>query len=206
MVSCAWATTELSKSSIEFPTLATRLRLLPASTMTQGMIKGVEMAGGGKGKDLAALLRPGLIELPAAAMEILSGWLKEGRLPNRGRDEVLAGFQARQGDRLSVAGRTLSVVGVLQPSITLFADSYLIPADPSLDVIFPRGDDAVKRATVIRLDAREFGDPENTGADCRRLTRRRRSPCLFPTSERSASHFSCTWEVRPFSCWEERVC
>ena len=128
--------------------------------MTEGMIKGAEMAGGGKAKDLAALLRPGLIELPEADMKVLGGWLNEGRLPEPGRDEVLAGFQARQGDRLSVAGRTLSVVGVLQPSIALFADSYLIPADPSLDVIFPRGDDAVKRATVIRLGAREFGDPK----------------------------------------------
>ena len=73
---------------------------------------------------------------------------------------MLAGFQVRRGDRLGVAGRTLSVVGVLQPSVALFADSYLIPADPSLDVIFPRGDDAVKRATVIRLGARKFGDPK----------------------------------------------
>jgi hypothetical protein len=93
-------------------------------------------------------------------MKGLGGWLTEGRLPTPGRDEVLAGFQARQGDRLNVAGRTLSVVGVLQPSIALFADSYLIPADPGLDVIFPRGDDAVKRATVIRVGDREFGDPK----------------------------------------------
>jgi hypothetical protein len=151
---------DVTKKSASMATLRTRLRLLPASALAEGMIKGVEQAGAGKARDLAALLRPGLIELPAGGVELLAGWLQEGRLPDPGRDELLAGSQARQGDRLSVAGRTLSVVGVLKPSIALFADSYLVPAHRGLDVIFPKGDASVKRASVIRLSAREFGDPK----------------------------------------------
>ena len=184
---------------------STRLRLLPASEMTEGMIKGVEMAGGGKAKDLAALLRPGLIELPEADMKVLGGWLNEGRLPKPGRDEVLAGFQARQGDRLSVAGRTLSVVGVLQPSIALFADSYLIPADPESRRHLSKG----RRRSQTRHGHSACAASSATRKHrprSQRLTRHRRSPCLFPTSERSASHFSCTWEVRLFSSWAERDC
>ncbi len=144
----------------ELTTLSTRMRFLPASPATEAMLRGAELAGAGKATSLAARLRPGLIEFPLADMELLAGWLEEGRLPNPGRDEVLAGSQAREGDRLSVAGRTLSVVGVLKPSIALFADSYLVPADPSLEVIFPTGDVSVRRAAVIRLGAREFGDPK----------------------------------------------
>jgi hypothetical protein len=140
--------------------LSTRLRFLPASATTEAILKSVELAGAGKTRDLAARLRPGLIELPATDMELLAGWLEEGRLPSPGRDEVLAGSQARAGAVLSVEGRTLSVVGVLKPSIALFADSYLVPADPTLEVIFPGGDASVRRAAVIRLGAREFGDPK----------------------------------------------
>ena len=41
-----------------------------------------------------------------------------------GKDEVLAGSQAPHEDQLNIAGCALKVVGVLQPSVGLFSDSY----------------------------------------------------------------------------------
>ena len=122
------------------------------------MLKGVGGAAPKIRDVLEARLRSKLIELPLDAMSLLAGRLREGRLPERGKDEVLAGSQAPHQDQLSIAGRTLEVVGVLQPSVGLFSDSYLVPADKSLDGVFPKSDPAVHPVEVIRLSAGEFGD------------------------------------------------
>ena len=122
------------------------------------MLKGMGSAAPGTSAVLEARLRSKLIELPVDAMSLLAGRLSEGRLPEPGKDEVLSGSQAPHEDHLSVAGRTLKVVGVLQPSVGLFADSYLAPKDKSLDGVFPKGEPAVQPVEVIRLSAGEFGD------------------------------------------------
>src|SRR5271165_5003430 len=125
--------------------ISTRLRYLPASALDQAMLTGV---GGAAPKIRAVLevrLRSKLIELPLDAMSLLAGRLREGRLPERGKDEVLA-------------GSPLKVVGVLQPSVGLFSDSYLVPQDKSLDGVFPKSELAVQPVEVIRLSAGEFGD------------------------------------------------
>ncbi len=138
--------------------ISTRLRYLPASASTQAMLKGMGSAAPGTRAVLEARLRAKLIELPIDAMSLLAGRLSEGRLPEPGKDEVLSGSQAPSEDHLSVAGRTLKVVGVLHPSVGLFADSYLAPKDKSLDGVFPKGEPAVQPVEVIRLSAGEFGD------------------------------------------------
>src|SRR5271157_5515628 len=146
--------------------ISTRLRYLPASASDQAMLKGL---GGAMLKGLGeaapetraaleARFRPKLIELPVDAMSLLAGRLREGRLPERGKDEVLAGSQAPHEDQLNIAGRALKVVGVLQPSVGLFSDSYLAPKDKSLDGVFPRSDPAVQPVEVIRMSAGEFGN------------------------------------------------
>src|SRR5271165_1221109 len=138
--------------------ISTRLRYLPASALDQAMLTGV---GGAAPKIRAVLevrLRSKLIELPLDAMSLLAGRLREGRLPERGKDEVLAGSQAPHEDQLNIAGRTLKVVGVLQPSVGLFSDSYLVPQDKSLDGVFPKSELAVQPVEVIRMSADEFGD------------------------------------------------
>jgi hypothetical protein len=114
----------------------------------------------GKGPGLRAQLTPKLIEVPLDEMGLLVGWLKEGRMPEPGRDELLGGSGTGPGDHWSVSGRALNVVGVLRPAVALFADSYMVPAHPSLDAIFPKGDPSVQRAEVVRLGAREFMDPK----------------------------------------------
>ena len=138
--------------------ISTRLRYLPASASTQAMLKGMGSAASGTRAVLEARLRSKLIELPIDAMSLLAGRLGEGRLPEPGKDEVLTGSQAPPEDHLSVAGRTLKVVGVLQPSVGLFADSYLVPKHGNSDAIFPKGDNAVQPVEVIDLRAADFGD------------------------------------------------
>ncbi len=138
--------------------ISTRLRYLPASASDQAMLTGVGGAAPKIRDVLEARLRSKLIELPLNAMSLLAGTLRAGRLPDPGKNEVLAGSQAPHEEQLSVAGRALKVVGVLQPSVGLFSDSYLVPHDKSLDGVFPKSEPAVQPVEVIRLSDGEFGD------------------------------------------------
>ncbi len=138
--------------------VSTRLRYLPGSASAQALLKALGGAAAGMRAVLEARLRPKLIELPIDAMSLLAGTLREGRLPAPGKDEVLSGSQAPPEDHLSVADRTLKVVGVLQPSVGAFADSYLVPKHGNSDVLFPKGDSAVQPVEVIDLRATDFGD------------------------------------------------
>ena len=119
------------------------------------MLKAVSYGHAGEAsRSLETRLRSKLIELPLDEMAPLAGWLREGRMPEPGKHEVLAGSQTPPGDTLSVAGKTLKVVGILQPSVALLADCYLAPAHPSMDVFFPKADGDVRRCEVrLRLDA-----------------------------------------------------
>jgi hypothetical protein len=136
--------------------ISTRLRYLPASESVQGMLKGLGAANARMKAVLEARLRPRLIELPLDAMAALLLALREGRLPQPGKDEVIAGGQARAQDHLSVAGRTLKVVGVLQPSVALFADSYLLSKHESAAALFPEGESDVQAVEVVDLKDADF--------------------------------------------------
>ena len=122
------------------------------------MLTGMGAAPPGTRAILEARLRSKLIELPVKAMSLLAGRLSEGRLPEPGKDEVISGSQAPVEDHLTVASRELKVVGVLQPSVGLFADSYLIPTHGNSEAIFPKGDGSVQPVEVIDLGGKYFGD------------------------------------------------
>jgi hypothetical protein len=107
---------------------------------------------------IEARLRPKLIELPLTAIAELSPHLRAGRLPERGKDEVLAGSQEPRDEHLSVGDRTLRVVGGLEPGVGLFEDCYLVAADKSLDGLFPAEDPAVRRVDIVRMTANEFAE------------------------------------------------
>src|SRR3954451_11977787 len=105
----------------------TRLRYLPVDATTEAMLKGVKASIPRGAGSIEAQIRPKLIELPVDEMGLLVGRLKEGRMPEPGRDELLAGPRVSPGEPPTLGGRTFSVVGVLQPTVALFANSYLIP-------------------------------------------------------------------------------
>ncbi|MGC8639313.1 MAG: hypothetical protein ACP5XB_05470 [Isosphaeraceae bacterium] len=130
-----------------------RLRLLPASDRSAALLKAAERTKSLREAKLGFRLRPKLIDLPVDEMVHCADWLREGRIPEPGKHEVLAGAQTPPGDHLSVAGETFRVVGVLQPSMALLADCYVAPADPSLDVCFSKRDDDVHQARLLHLSA-----------------------------------------------------
>ncbi|MFO0890342.1 MAG: hypothetical protein U0790_14515 [Isosphaeraceae bacterium] len=138
--------------------LATRLRYLPLSPAVEALVKGVAGSVADRGAALRARLRRKLIELPANEMGLLVGWLREGRMPEPGEGEALAGCESALGEDLSVAGRSLKVVGVLKPSVALFADSILVPAGPAAEPIFAGKDPALSRVRIVRLTEREYRD------------------------------------------------
>ena len=74
-------------------------------------------------------VRVKLIELPLAIAGIGAAGLQSGRLPEAGRNEVLAGAKIEPRDTLIVGGQSLKVVGVLKPDLALFANSFLVPPD-----------------------------------------------------------------------------
>ena len=131
--------------------VSTRLRLLPAAAQVEIMLKAVSAATAVNKSKVETRLRSKLIELPVDEMLPLTGWLREGRMPEPGKHEVLAGSQAPTGGVLSLAGKTFKVVGILQPSVALLADCYIAPADPSMAAFFPKADGDVHRARLIRL-------------------------------------------------------
>ena len=105
----------------------TRLRLLPASEQSAALLKAVGTAKPLKDAKLGFQIRSKLIELPADEMAPCADWLREGRMPEPGKHEVVAGAQTPPGEQLNVAGETLKVVGILQPSVALLADCYVAP-------------------------------------------------------------------------------
>ena len=140
--------------------ISTRLRYLPASELAQAMLNGLGSAIPGTKAVVEARLRPRLIELPRDAVSSLVMRLREGRLPKPGKDEVIAGSQAPAEDHLSVAGRTLKVVGVLQPCVALLADSYLLPKHGSSDAFFPAGESEVRPVEIFDLEGASFSKRE----------------------------------------------
>jgi hypothetical protein len=142
------------------PTILARLRLLPGNERTEGLLRSILIgqATPAQSSRQQAQLRPKLICLPLAEEGISAETLQAGRLPIAGRDEILAGAQASPKDRLSVAGRTLEVVGVLKPDIVLFVDCYLVPPSATTSALFADGDPAVQPATLVRLSPESFRD------------------------------------------------
>jgi hypothetical protein len=140
------------------PLIATRLRLLPGSEWIEVLLNALGQATPAQASRLNAQLRPKLIRLPPDAAGIGAEMLQAGRLPTAGLDEILAGAQAASSDRISVAGRTLEVVGVLKPDAVVFADCYLIPPSASENALFADGDAAVQPATLVRLSAEQVRD------------------------------------------------
>lgn len=78
-------------------------------------------------------------------------WLKSGRLPAPGTDEILAGSDAAADAPVMVDDRSLTVVGVLRPDLVLLADAYLVPENDRSRALFPPGDPRTRRATLIPI-------------------------------------------------------
>jgi len=103
-------------------------------------------------------VRVKLIELPLATAGISAAGLQSGRLPEAGRNEVLAGAKIEPRDTLIVGGQSLKVVGVLRPELALFANSFLVPPDDATNRLFPAVVPTVLHAWLVRVSAEELRD------------------------------------------------
>ena len=135
------------------------LRLLSSSDVAEMLLFGTGDLGAGKALGVKGQVRVKLIELPLSKTGLGAAELQSGRLPEPGRNEVISGADAESSDTLNVGGQELKVVGVLKPGMALFANSYLIPPDPSTDRLFPAAVPTVHRAWLVDVSAEKLRDP-----------------------------------------------
>ena len=140
--------------------LPARLRLLPANDRALVMLKAMELVMPEKSRRLQWELCRKLIVLPLGECGPGAESLQSGRLPEPGRDEALAGAGPALPDRVDVDGRTLSVVGVLRPEVSLPGDCLFVPSAESVRGLVTAGDPIVYNATVVGLTAEQFHDRE----------------------------------------------
>jgi hypothetical protein len=157
-----------------------RVRLLSASDIAEVIMifsgdEAPEKAVGTK-----ARVRLKLIELPLDKAGLSASELKSGRLPEAGRDEIIAGARIEGRDALMVGSRTLKVVGVLKPDVALFADSLLIPPSETANKLFPAAVPSVMPARLVRMPTDGRRD-EKTRKDFEKAFPTERYTAFVPT-------------------------
>ena len=135
-----------------------RLRLVPAIERTEVIIRVVSHVATDEAIRLGLQLRPKLILLPLDQAGINASSLQSGRLPEAGRDQVVAGASAVHKDQVTAGDRVLEVVGVLKPEFALLRDDYLIPPSDRATALFTDGDPSVHAATLVPLTHEQFQD------------------------------------------------
>jgi hypothetical protein len=135
-----------------------RLRLLSSSDVAELAMFAMGQLDAEKALGLKAQVRVKLIEVPLAEAGVDENSLRSGRLPEPGRDEILAGANTDGPDTLKVGGRSLKVVGVLIPDLVLFNGCYLIPPSGSTNDLFPAAVPSVRHATLVYVTADKLQD------------------------------------------------
>lgn len=133
-----------------------RLRLLSSSEVAETLLFAMGDLGADRALGLKGKVRVKLIELPLSTAGIGAAELQSGRLPEAGRNEVLAGAQIEPRETLMVGGNSLKVVGVLKPGLALFASSLLVPPDGANDRLFPAAVPSVLHGWLVRVSADEL--------------------------------------------------
>ncbi len=141
-----------------------RLRLLSANDFAETILNMAGDEAPEKAVGTKAHVRLKLIEVPFDKADLGASALQSGRLPEAGRDEIVAGARLAHRDQLVVGGRSLKVVGVLKPDIALFADSLLIPPSEAASGLFPAVVPSVLPARLVRMPADGLRD-EKTRKD-----------------------------------------
>jgi hypothetical protein len=141
-----------------------RLRLLSSSDAAELLLFATGDLVPDKALGVKGQVRVKLIELPLATAGIGADALQSGRLPEAGRDEVLAGARIEPRERLLVGGRSLKLVGILKPDLALFDNSYIVPTEAiptdATNRLFPAEVPTVLHAWLVRASAEELRDPE----------------------------------------------
>src|ERR1700728_933979 len=94
-----------------------RLRLLTTSEIAELLLFATGDSAPDKALAVKGQVRIKLIELPLARAGISAAELQSGRLPQAGRNEILAGAKIEPRETLIVGGKSLKVVGGLKPHL-----------------------------------------------------------------------------------------
>ena len=94
-----------------------RQRLLSSSDAAEFLLFATGDLAPAKALGVKGQVRVKLIELGLATAGIDASLLQSGRLPEPGRNEILAGAKVVQPETRIVGGESLKVVGVLKPSV-----------------------------------------------------------------------------------------
>ena len=132
-----------------------RLRYLPLSGILREVAKALEGAPDQAMSRVIRSLREKAILDPAFREDFAPAMLAEGRLPQPGADETVAGSSAVHKGEVVVAGRRLQVVGVLRRDVALFADAYVLAPDSAAAGLFAPGAADVLNAYIIRMPRKE---------------------------------------------------
>ncbi len=165
-----------------------RLRLLSANDVAELLLIVFGDEAPEKAVGTKAHVRLKLIELPFDEAGVDSSALQSGRLPEAGRDEVIAGARLEHRDELVVGGRSLKVVGVLKPDIALFADSLLIPPSDAASGLFPAVVPSVLQAQLVHMAAERLRD-EKTRKDFERVFPPPKYAAVAPTERLDSRPF-----------------
>jgi hypothetical protein len=137
-----------------------RLRLLSSSDIAEILLFATGDLAPDKALAVKGQVRVKLIELPLSRAGIGAAELQSGRLPEAGRNEVLAGAKIEPRETLIVGGQTLKVVGVLRPTLALLASSVLVPPHDATNRLFPEEVPSVVHAWLVRASGDELRDAE----------------------------------------------
>jgi hypothetical protein len=140
--------------------ISARVRLLSASDAAELMLFGLGDLAPDKALGVKGQVRVKLIEVPVAEAGIGASWLQSGRLPEAGRNEVLAGAKVEPRETMIVGGESLKLVGVLKPDVRLHANSLLIPTSQANSKLFPAEVPTVLHAWILRGSAAELSGPK----------------------------------------------
>jgi hypothetical protein len=136
-----------------------RLRLMSSNDIAELLLFGTGDMAPDKALGVKGQVRAKLVELPFSTAGIGAASLRSGRLPEAGRNEVLAGAKIEPRETLIVGGESLAVVGVLKPDLALFADSFVIPPGDTTNRLFPAEGPTVLNAWLVRESAEDLRDP-----------------------------------------------
>jgi hypothetical protein len=95
--------------------------------------------------------------LPALGQVFRDDMLASGRLPAAGREEVLAGHAVGHKEQLTVARRTLRVVGVLPVTGRPLSHAYLLPGPEAPPGLFDPGESVRRGFLLVRPQGEEPG-------------------------------------------------
>ncbi|MCX5674331.1 MAG: hypothetical protein NTX87_04930 [Planctomycetota bacterium] len=132
-----------------------RVLFLPLPGVLREVAKALEGAPDQAMSRAIRSLREKAILDPAFREDFAPAMLAEGRLPQPGADEAVAGSSAVHKGEVVVAGRRLQVVGVLRRDVALFADAYLLPPDSAAAGLFAPGAADMQNAYIIRMPREE---------------------------------------------------